>query len=122
MNKGGLDIDIGGARAFLPSSQVDTHRMKDISLLIGEARPMPSGAGRPHHRDLIVSRKGYLEKEVHDHGGGALEGVAEGDIRSGTVTNLTQYGAFIDLGGVDGLLHMSDIGWGRVRDPARCCR
>lgn len=117
MNKGGLDIDIGGARAFLPSSQVDTHRMKDISLLIGEhVRCIVTQVDRTT-RDLIVSRKKYLESEARAKRQQALEGLTEGDIRSGTVTNLTQYGAFIDLGGVDGLLHMTDIGWGRVRDP-----
>jgi len=117
MNKGGLDIDIGGARAFLPASQVDTHRMKDISLLIGEhVRCIVTQVDRTTC-DLIVSRKKYIEKEVHEKRRQALEHLTEGDIRSGTVTNLTQYGAFIDLGGVDGLLHMTDISWGRVRDP-----
>lgn len=117
MNKGGLDIDIGGARAFLPASQVDTHRMKDISLLIGEhVRCIVTQVDRTTC-DLIVSRKKYLEKEAHERRRQALESLVEGDIRSGTVTNLTEYGAFIDLGGVDGLLHMTDISWGRVRDP-----
>lgn len=117
MNKGGLDIDIGGARAFLPASQVDTHRMKDISLLIGEhVRCIVTQVDRTTC-DLIVSRKRYLEKEAHEKRRQALAHLTEGDIRSGTVTNLTQYGAFIDLGGVDGLLHMADMSWGRVRDP-----
>ncbi|MGQ9650295.1 MAG: S1 RNA-binding domain-containing protein [Phycisphaerae bacterium] len=117
MNKGGLDIDIGGARAFLPASQVDTRRMKDISLLIGEhVRCIVTQVDRTTC-DLIVSRKKYLEKEVREKRRHALENLIEGDIRSGTVTNLTEYGAFIDLGGVDGLLHMTDISWGRVRDP-----
>jgi small subunit ribosomal protein S1 len=117
MNKGGLDIDIGGARAFLPASQVDTHRMKDISLLIGEHVSCLVVQVDRTTRDLIVSRKKYIEKEARDNRRQALEGLAEGDIRSGTVTNLTQYGAFIDVGGLDGLLHMTDISWGRVKDP-----
>jgi small subunit ribosomal protein S1 len=91
--------------------------MKDISLLIGEhVRCIVTQVDRTT-RDLIVSRKKYLESEARAKRQQALEGLAEGDIRSGTVTNLTQYGAFIDLGGVDGLLHMTDISWGRVRDP-----
>ncbi|HRR86449.1 MAG TPA: S1 RNA-binding domain-containing protein, partial [Phycisphaerae bacterium] len=91
--------------------------MKDISLLIGEhVRCIVTQVDRTTC-DLIVSRKKYLEKEAHERRRQALGSLIEGDIRSGTVTNLTEYGAFIDLGGVDGLLHMTDISWGRVRDP-----
>jgi len=117
MNKGGLDIDIGGARAFLPSSQVDVHRLKDISLLIGEHICCVVVQVDRTTRDLVVSRKRYQEQEARSRRLRALEGIVEGDIRGGTVTSLTAYGAFIDLGGVDGLLHMTDLSWGRVRDP-----
>lgn len=117
MNKGGLDIDIGGARAFLPASQVDVVRMKDISLLIGQhVRCVVTQVDRTT-RDLVVSRKLHLERELARQRRSALERLAEGDIVAGTVTHLTSYGAFIDVGGVDGLLHMTDIAWGRVRDP-----
>lgn len=117
MNKGGLDIDIGGARAFLPASQVDVRRMKDISMLIGEhVRCMVTQVDRTT-RDLVVSRRKVQERERREKRAEVLGTLQEGEIRTGTVKNLAEFGAFIDLGGLEALLHVTDMSWGRVRDP-----
>lgn len=117
MNKGGLDIDIGGARAFLPASQVDVRRMKDISVLIGEhVRCIVSQVDRTTH-DLVVSRRKVQERERKEHRAEVLETIQEGEIRPGTVKNLAEFGAFIDLGGLEALLHVTDMSWGRVHNP-----
>ncbi|HOW72266.1 MAG TPA: S1 RNA-binding domain-containing protein [Phycisphaerae bacterium] len=118
MNKGGLDIDIGGARAFLPSSHVDITRIKDISTLIGEhVRCIVTQVDRTT-RDLIVSRRKYLERERKEARRKAVDALVEGQKYTGTVSNLTDYGAFVNVGGVDGLVHITDMSWGRVRNPA----
>jgi small subunit ribosomal protein S1 len=115
MNKGGLDIDIGGARAFLPASQVDIHRVKDISVLIGEhVRCSVTSVDRTT-RDIVVSRRKVLEQERKENRQRLLDELAEGENRTGTVSSITEYGAFIDLGGIDGLLHITDMSWGRVK-------
>ena len=118
MNKGGLDIDIGGARAFLPSSQVDTHRVKDISTLIGEhVRCLVTQVDKVT-RDLVVSRRKIIDKERKDQRVRMLDILVEGEVRKGTVTNLTEYGAFVSLGGIEGLLHITDMSWSRIRHPS----
>jgi small subunit ribosomal protein S1 len=117
MNKGGLDIDIGGARAFLPASQVDVRRLKDISTLIGEhVRCVVTQVDRTTH-DLIVSRRKFMEQERKEKRGQMIDALAEGEVRTGTVSNITEFGAFVDLGGVDGLLHVTDMSWARIKDP-----
>jgi small subunit ribosomal protein S1 len=117
MNKGGLDVDIGGARAFMPASQVDVHRVHDISVFIGEhVKCLVSQVDRGT-RDLILSRRKYLEKDKKEKRQEVLNSLSEGDVVNGTVTNITDFGAFIDLGGVDGLLHVTDMSWGRVKNP-----
>jgi len=118
MNKGGLDIDIGGAKAFLPASQVDVHRMKDISILIGEhVQCMVTQVDRTT-QDLVVSRRKVIEKQRRDKRQEALSSLVEGEIRKGKVSNLTDYGAFVDLGGVDGLIHITDMSWSRIKHPS----
>ena len=117
MNKGGLDVDLGGARAFLPASHVDVRRMRDISMLIGEhVRCVVTQVDRTTH-DLVVSRKKYIERERRRQRQEILNHLTEGEIRNGTVSNVTDFGAFIDLGGADGLLHLTDMSWSRVRHP-----
>ena len=117
MNKGGLDIDIGGARAFLPSSHVDTQRMRDISLLIGEhVSCIVSQVDRTTH-DIVVSRRKFLEKQRREERSQLLNTLAEGELRTGTVTNITDYGAFVSLGDIHGLLHVNDMSWSHVRNP-----
>jgi len=117
MNKGGLDIDLGGATAFLPASQVDIHRMRDISLLIGEhVRCVVTQVDRTTH-DLVVSRRKFIEKERKAKRAELLNSLTEGETRAGTVSKLTDFGAFVDLGGTEGLIHITDMSWSRVRHP-----
>ena len=118
MNKGGLDIDIGGARAFLPSSHVDTHRIKDISMLIGEHVNVVVTQVDRTTKDLVVSRRKAIERERKEQRKAVLESLEEGGLCTGTVTNLTEYGAFVNLGGADGLVHITDLSWGRVTNPS----
>jgi small subunit ribosomal protein S1 len=118
MNKGGLDIDIGGARAFLPASQVDVHRLKDISTLIGEHIRCAVTQVDRVTRDLIVSRRKIVERERKEKRAELVHSLVEGAICTGTVKNLADFGAFVDIGGVEGLLHVGDMSWGRVRNPA----
>lgn len=118
MNKGGLDIDIGGARAFLPASQVDTHRLRDISTFIGEhVRCVVTQVDRTT-RDLIVSRRKLIDRERKARRTELLKSLQEGEVRTGTVSNIMDYGAFVDLGGVDGLLHITDMSWARLKHPS----
>lgn len=118
MNKGGLDVDIGGARAFLPSSQVDMRRMHDISVLIGEhVRCVVTQVDRTT-QDLVVSRRKLQEIEKQEARRQAVEQIQDGEIRTGKVSSITDFGAFVNIGGVDALLHMSDMSWGRIRPPA----
>lgn len=117
MNKGGLDIDIGGARAFLPASQVDVRRMKDISILIGEHVQCVVSQVDRTTRDLVVSRKKYIEKQREQERNQAFDKIEVGSVVKGRVTSITDYGAFVDLGGVGGLLHLTDMTWGRIHHP-----
>ena len=117
MNKGGLDIDLGGARAFLPASQVDVQRMRDISLLIGEhIRCIVTQVDRTT-RDIVVSRRKHIEKEARQKRAEFLKTLTEGTTRTGTITKLTDFGAFVDLGGAEGLVHVTDMSWSRIRNP-----
>ncbi|NLX12743.1 MAG: S1 RNA-binding domain-containing protein [Phycisphaerales bacterium] len=117
MNKGGLDIDIGGARVFMPASHVDVKRVHDISVLIGEhVRGVVTQVDRAT-RDLLLSRRKYLQKEQKRQRTEMIESLVIGETRSGTVSNITEFGAFVDIGGIDGLVHVTDMSWGHVKDP-----
>ncbi len=117
MNKGGLDVDIGGARVFMPASHVDIKRLHDISVLIGEhVRGVVTQVDRAT-RDLVLSRRKYLHKEQKRKRAEMLNALVIGETRSGTVSNVTEFGAFVDLGGLDGLIHVTDMSWGHVKDP-----
>ncbi len=122
MNKGGLEVDLGGVRAFLPASQCDLYRMKDISVLLNltikcEIVEMNRGRG-----EVIVSRRHALIREREETRKRVLDELREGEIRRGVVGNLTDYGAFVNLGGVDGLLHISDMSWGHITRPSQAVR
>lgn len=118
MNKGGLDIDIGGARAFLPASHVDVKPVKDISILIGEHVTCIVSQVDRTSRDLVVSRRRFLRKANRQKRHDLFESLEEGQTRTGKVASVTDYGAFVDLGGANGLLHMSDMTWGRLKHPS----
>lgn len=116
--KGGFTVDLGGAIAFLPGSQVDIRPVRDVSPLMGTPQPfMILKMDRPRG-NIVVSRRAILEESRQDARSDLLEGIREGSVVQGVVKNITDYGAFIDLGGVDGLLHVTDISWKRVAHPS----
>ncbi len=117
MNKGGLDMDVEGVRAFIPASQVDLHFMKDISDLIGQMIRAEVTKFEVDTGDLVVSRRKCLLHEQAERKQKLFAELEVGQIRRGKVRSLTDYGAFVDIGGIDGLLHISDMSWGRTGKP-----
>jgi small subunit ribosomal protein S1 len=115
--KGGLMVDVG-VEAFMPGSQVDVRPVYNLDSLVGQHIPVRILKLNRRRGNVVVSRKAALETEVTDRKSALLESVAEGSIVQGIVKNLTDYGAFIDLGGIDGLLHVSDMSYGRVTHPS----
>jgi small subunit ribosomal protein S1 len=115
--KGGLMVDVG-VEAFMPGSQVDVRPVYNLDTLVGQHIPVRILKLNRRRGNVVVSRKAALETEVTDRKSALLETVAEGSIIQGIVKNLTDYGAFIDLGGIDGLLHVSDMSYGRVTHPS----
>lgn len=116
--KGGFTVDLGGAVAFLPGSQVDIRPIRDVSPLIGIAQPFQILKMDRARGNIVVSRRAILEETRAGARSELVAGLEEGQILEGIVKNITDYGAFIDLGGVDGLLHVTDIAWHRVNHPS----
>jgi len=116
--KGGLSVDIGGIYAFLPGSQIDLKPIRNLDDLIGERLTFKVIKFNRKRNNIVLSRRILLEEERKVQREETLKHLLEGQIVEGTVKNLTDYGAFIDLGGLDGLLHITDIGWGRVGHPS----
>jgi small subunit ribosomal protein S1 len=115
--KGGLTVDIMGARAFLPGSQVDLRPVRNLDALKGQDLEVRIIKLNKKRGNIVVSRKQILEEEQNDKKSKTLEHLDEDSILTGTVKNLTDYGAFVDLGGIDGLLHITDMSWGRLTHP-----
>ncbi|HXE65304.1 MAG TPA: 30S ribosomal protein S1 [Bryobacteraceae bacterium] len=115
--KGGLSVDIG-IRAFMPGSQVDPRPIRNIDQFIGQDIPVKVVKLNRRRGNAVVSRKLAVQDEVDSRKNLTLGMIHEGAVLTGTVKNLTEYGAFIDLGGIDGLLHVTDISWGRVAHPS----
>lgn len=115
--KGGLAVDIG-VRAFLPGSQIDVRPIRNLDSLRGEELRMKVIKVNKRRGNIVLSRKVVLEEELEKEKKRTLEILEEGSVVEGTVKNITDYGAFIDLGGVDGLLHITDMSWGRVNHPS----
>ena len=115
--KGGLSVDVG-VRAFMPGSQVDVRPMRNLEQFTGQNIPVKVVKLNRKRGNVVVSRKLAVQEEVEARKNVTLEALHEGSVLSGTVKNLTEYGAFIDLGGIDGLLHVTDISYGRVTHPA----
>lgn len=114
MNKGGLEMDVQGIRAFMPASQADIAQLKDISVLLNEkVRAVVLEVDR-RHKNVLVSRRRAQEQELAEARDKVLGELTVGQIRKGVVGNITEFGAFVNLGGVDGLVHISDISWGSV--------
>ncbi|MFA5592888.1 MAG: 30S ribosomal protein S1 [Micavibrio sp.] len=116
--KGGFTVDLGGAVAFLPGSQVDIRPVRDVTPLMGTPQPFQILKMDRQRGNIVVSRRAVLEESRDVARSDLLETIREGSVVQGLVKNITDYGAFIDLGGVDGLLHVTDISWKRVNHPS----
>ena len=115
--KGGLTVDILGAHAFLPGSQVDLRPIRNLDGMKGQTLEVAVIKLNKKRGNIVVSRKDLLEGEQNEKRSKTLEHLEEGSILTGVVKNLTEYGAFVDLGGLDGLLHITDMSWGRLTHP-----
>ena len=115
--KGGMMVDIG-VKAFLPGSQIDLHPVRDLDGLVGKSFPLKIIKINQRRGNVVVSRRVLLEESRDKKRQTTLSTLKEGQLIQGTVKNLTDYGAFIDLGGIDGLLHITDMSWGRVNHPS----
>ena len=116
--KGGFTVDLGGAVAFLPGSQVDIRPVRDVGPLMGMSQPFQILKMDRARGNIVVSRRAVLEETRAEQRSELIQGLKEGMILDGVVKNITDYGAFVDLGGVDGLLHVTDIAWRRINHPS----
>jgi small subunit ribosomal protein S1 len=116
--KGGLSVDIGRIQAFLPGSQIDLKPIRNLDALIGQRLRFKVIKFNRKRNNIVLSRRVLLDEERKQLREETLKNLKEGDVVEGTVKNLTDYGAFIDLGGMDGLLHITDISWGRIGHPS----
>ncbi len=115
--KGGFTVDLGGAVAFLPGSQVDIRPVRDVTPLMDIAQPFQILKMDRRRGNIVVSRRAILEETRAEQRSGLIQSLAEGQVIEGVVKNITDYGAFVDLGGIDGLLHVTDISYKRVQHP-----
>lgn len=116
-NKGGLEMDIKGLKAFMPASQIGFDRVEDLDTLVNEVYTCVVLEVDRGDRNIVLSRRRVLEKERHEKQELLWAEVQKGQMRHGTVTRLAEFGAFVDIGGMDGLLHVSEMSWARVKDP-----
>ncbi|MEE3001074.1 MAG: 30S ribosomal protein S1 [Planctomycetota bacterium] len=119
--KGGLLVDIG-VPVFLPASQVDIRRPSDIGVYIGKMIRAEILKIDEERRNIVISRRKLIERERNEKKDKLMESISEGDSIKGTVTNIADFGVFVDLGGIDGLLHITDMSWGRVNHPSEICK
>jgi small subunit ribosomal protein S1 len=115
--KGGVTVDILGARAFLPGSQIDVRPVRNLDAVKGQTFDVAIVKLNKKRGNIVVSRKQLLEQEQNEKRAKVMEHLQEGSVLTGVVKNLTEYGAFVDLGGIDGLLHITDMSWGRLTHP-----
>jgi small subunit ribosomal protein S1 len=116
--KGGFTVDLGGAVAFLPGSQVDVRPIRDVGPLMNLAQPFQILKMDKRRGNIVVSRRAIMEETRAEQRSEIVQNLAEGQVVDGIVKNITDYGAFVDLGGIDGLLHVTDISWKRVNHPS----
>jgi small subunit ribosomal protein S1 len=116
--KGGFTVDLGGAVAFLPGSQIDVRPVRDVGPLMGVPQPFQILKMDRRRGNIVVSRRAVLEESRAEQRAEIVGKLSEGDVVDGVVKNVTDYGAFVDLGGVDGLLHVTDMAWRRVNHPS----
>ncbi|MBU6318652.1 MAG: 30S ribosomal protein S1 [Alphaproteobacteria bacterium] len=117
--KGGFTVDLGGVNAFLPGSQVDIRPIRDVGPLMGHSQPFAILKMDRPRGNIVVSRRAVLEESRAEQRAEIVGNMAEGERRRGVVKNITDYGAFVDLGGIDGLLHVTDMSWKRVSHPSQ---
>lgn len=115
--KGGLIVDVFGIEAFLPGSQIDVKPIRDYDQYVGKNMEFKVVKINPEFRNVVVSHKALIEAELEEQKKQIIGGLEKGQVLEGTVKNITSYGVFIDLGGVDGLIHITDLSWGRVNHP-----
>ena len=115
--KGGMIVDVFGIEAFLPGSQIDVHPIRDYDVFVGKTMEFKVVKINQEFRNVVVSHKALIEQELEAQRKEIIGKLEKGQILEGTVKNITSYGVFVDLGGVDGLIHITDLSWGRVSDP-----
>ena len=115
--KGGMIVDVFGIEAFLPGSQIDVHPIRDYDVFVGKTMEFKVVKINQEFRNVVVSHKALIEQELEAQRKEIISKLEKGQILEGTVKNITTYGVFVDLGGVDGLIHITDLSWGRVSDP-----
>ena len=115
--KGGMIVDVFGIEAFLPGSQIDVHPIRDYDVFVGKTMEFKIVKINQEFRNVVVSHKALIEAELEAQKAEIMSKLEKGQVYEGTVKNITSYGVFIDLGGVDGLVHITDLSWGRVSDP-----
>ena len=117
--KGGMIVDVFGIEAFLPGSQIDVHPIRDYDQFVGKTMEFKVVKINQEFRNVVVSHKALIEAELEAQKQEIISKLEKGQILEGTVKNITSYGVFVDLGGVDGLIHITDLSWGRVDDPKK---
>ena len=117
-NAGGLECEVNGIRGFIPISQVSPYRVEDLEQFLNEKFACVVTEANPDRRNLVLSRRAVLEREQAEHREKLLASLAVGQEHEGIVRNIRDFGAFVDLGGVDGLVHISKLSWDRVRHPS----
>src|SRR5438093_3338777 len=115
-NKGGLAVDVNGIRGFMAISQIDMYRVENAETFVTPRLLCLVTEVNPEERNLVVSRRALLEKEREENREKLWQEIAEGQIREGIVRSVREFGAFVDLGGGDGLLHISEMSWSRIKD------
>ena len=115
--KGGMIVDVFGIEAFLPGSQIDVHPIRDYDVFVGKTMEFKVVKINQEFRNVVVSHKALIEAELEAQKKEIISHLEKGQVLEGTVKNITSYGVFVDLGGVDGLIHITDLSWGRVSDP-----
>ena len=115
--KGGMIVDVFGIEAFLPGSQIDVKPIRDYDVFVGKTMEFKVVKINQEFKNVVVSHKALIEAELEQQKKEIISKLEKGQVLEGTVKNITSYGVFIDLGGVDGLIHITDLSWGRVSDP-----
>ena len=115
--KGGMIVDVFGIEAFLPGSQIDVKPIRDYDVFVGKTMEFQVVKINQEYKNVVVSHKALIEAELEAQKQEIISHLEKGQVLEGTVKNITSYGVFIDLGGVDGLIHITDLSWGRVNDP-----